>query len=65
MIGSWQLPQVQAGGHAQLCEYRHSHGPLHESGMEPSQQGSSLHKDTGIAESGELLDWHPETLLSP
>ena len=51
MIDSWQLLQVQSGGPAQPFEYMHSHAPLHPSGVEPSHQGTPLHKDTGIAES--------------
>lgn len=57
-------PAGPVWGPAQPFERMHSHAPLHPSGVEPSQQGA-LHKDTGIAESRELLDWHPQTLLSP
>lgn len=55
MIDSWQLLQVQSGGPAQPFEYMHSHAPLHPSGVEPSHQGTPLHKDTGIAESRSCL----------
>lgn len=52
-------------GYSKALGYVYSRAPASfGTGAMPSQEGSSPDTDAGIAESGELVDWHPETLLS-